>query len=146
MSEQLIENSPDGVAEFLLSASGVYLQHARCVSSRLLWSRSSCWWCVLFHLWFLLCLVRAYVRVCVAAGLSKARVGEYLGDGDPFCISVMFAYVNRLDFTGMQFDQALRYFLAGFRLPGEAQKIDRMMEKFAGALVVHAHCSQLRSL
>lgn len=36
-----------------------------------------------------------------------------------------------MDFTGMVFDEAIRYFLQGFRLPGEAQKIDRMMEKFA---------------
>lgn len=31
----------------------------------------------------------------------------------------------------MAFDLAIRYFLGGFRLPGEAQKIDRIMEKFA---------------
>lgn len=31
----------------------------------------------------------------------------------------------------MEFDEAIRHFLSGFRLPGEAQKIDRMMEKFA---------------
>lgn len=36
-----------------------------------------------------------------------------------------------MDFTGMVFDEAIRHFLQGFRLPGEAQKIDRMMEKFA---------------
>lgn len=38
---------------------------------------------------------------------------------------------SRLDFTDMVFDEAIRHFLSGFRLPGEAQKIDRMMEKFA---------------
>ena len=43
----------------------------------------------------------------------------------------MHAYVDQMDFTGMAFDEAIRYFLKGFRLPGEAQKIDRMMEKFA---------------
>ncbi|URE01713.1 Guanine nucleotide-exchange protein [Musa troglodytarum] len=32
---------------------------------------------------------------------------------------------------GMEFDEAIRCFLRGFRLPGEAQKIDRIMEKFA---------------
>eukprot|EP00951_Prasinocladus_malaysianus_P047238 scaffold649520_cov46-Prasinocladus_malaysianus.AAC.1 len=31
----------------------------------------------------------------------------------------------------MEFDDAIRKFLADFRLPGEAQKIDRLMEKFA---------------
>ena len=36
-----------------------------------------------------------------------------------------------MDFTGVWFVDALRQFLAGFRLPGEAQKIDRIMLKFA---------------
>lgn len=43
----------------------------------------------------------------------------------------MYAYVDEFDFSGVDFVGALRMFLAGFRLPGEAQKIDRMMEKFA---------------
>lgn len=37
----------------------------------------------------------------------------------------------------MTFDAALRKFLSYFWLPGEAQKIDRMMEKFA-----ERYCSQ----
>ena len=36
-----------------------------------------------------------------------------------------------MNFEGMPFDLAIRHFLNGFRLPGEAQKIDRIMEKFA---------------
>jgi hypothetical protein len=44
---------------------------------------------------------------------------------------VMYAYVDYFDFNGMDFVPALRQFLDGFRLPGEAQKIDRLMEKFA---------------
>ncbi len=43
----------------------------------------------------------------------------------------MHAYVDQMDFTGMPFEDAIRYYLKGFRLPGEAQKIDRLMEKFA---------------
>lgn len=43
----------------------------------------------------------------------------------------MYAYVDQLDFAGKDIVLALRYFLEGFRLPGEAQKIDRLMEKFA---------------
>lgn len=44
----------------------------------------------------------------------------------------MYAYVDNIDFTNMEFVSSLRLFLeAGFRLPGEAQKIDRLMEKFA---------------
>ena len=67
--------------------------------------------------------------------LDKTAVGEYLGrereyEGG-FCLKVLHEYVWLMDFTGMAFDLAIRYFLAGFRLPGEAQKIDRLMEKFA---------------
>ena len=46
-------------------------------------------------------------------------------------LQVMHAYIDQMDFTGMAFAQGIKHFLAGFRLPGEAQKIDRMMEKFA---------------
>ncbi len=63
--------------------------------------------------------------------LDKTVVGDYLGDPDQFNKEVMYAYVDLLDFTERDFVSALRHFLEGFRLPGEAQKIDRLMEKFA---------------
>ncbi len=63
--------------------------------------------------------------------LDKAVIGDYLGERDDFNLSVMHAYVDALDFADMDFDAAIRSFLSGFRLPGEAQKIDRLMEKFA---------------
>ena len=44
---------------------------------------------------------------------------------------IMYAYVDQLNFNEMDFVSGLRRFLEGFRLPGEAQKIDRLMEKFA---------------
>ncbi|KAL0411865.1 UNVERIFIED_CONTAM: Brefeldin A-inhibited guanine nucleotide-exchange protein 2 [Sesamum latifolium] len=46
-------------------------------------------------------------------------------------LKVMHAYVDSFDFEDMEFDDAIRKLLEGFRLPGEAQKIDRIMEKFA---------------
>ncbi|KAJ3232844.1 guanine nucleotide exchange protein for ADP-robosylation factor [Chytriomyces hyalinus] len=64
-------------------------------------------------------------------GLSKSGIGSYLGEGDAFCIRVMHLFVDLLDFEGLGFVSALRMFLQTFRLPGEAQKIDRLMEKFA---------------
>ncbi|KAJ3172713.1 Brefeldin A-inhibited guanine nucleotide-exchange protein 1 [Geranomyces variabilis] len=63
--------------------------------------------------------------------LTKAAIGEYLGEGDPFSIEVMHAFIDTLDFTNTEFVPALRAFLQTFRLPGESQKIDRIMEKFA---------------
>ncbi|KAI9982620.1 hypothetical protein PInf_008592 [Phytophthora infestans] len=67
--------------------------------------------------------------------LDKTMVGDYLGNGvhyqGGFCVKVLHEYVDMMDFTGLEIDVAIRHFLAGFRLPGESQKIDRMMEKFA---------------
>ena len=64
-------------------------------------------------------------------GVDKTSIGEYLGDADQFNLDVMYSYVEMLDFTGMAFDEGLRHFLSGFMLPGEAQKIDRFMLKYA---------------
>ncbi|CAN1848939.1 Brefeldin A-inhibited guanine nucleotide-exchange protein 3 [Linum perenne] len=66
-----------------------------------------------------------------ASGLNKTLIGDYLGEREDLPLKVMHAYVNSFDFQGMEFDEAIRGFLLGFRLPGEAQKIDRIMEKFA---------------
>ncbi|KAH0816150.1 hypothetical protein GEV33_006641 [Tenebrio molitor] len=63
--------------------------------------------------------------------LDKTFIGDFLGDNDEFCKEVMYTYVDQMDFVNMDFVAALRHFLDGFRLPGEAQKIDRLMEKFA---------------
>lgn len=69
--------------------------------------------------------------LCVTNALDKSMIGDYLGERDDTNLRVMHAYVDDLDFSGMEFDKAIRSFLSGFRLPGEAQKIDRLMEKFA---------------
>ena len=43
----------------------------------------------------------------------------------------MHAFVDMLNLSNTPFVDALRSFLQSFRLPGEAQKIDRYMLKFA---------------
>ncbi|KAL4905172.1 hypothetical protein BDW74DRAFT_19938 [Aspergillus multicolor] len=63
--------------------------------------------------------------------LDKAMVGEYLGEGEPENIAIMHAFVDLMDFSKRRFVDALRSFLQHFRLPGEAQKIDRFMLKFS---------------
>ncbi|KAJ6955221.1 brefeldin A-inhibited guanine nucleotide-exchange protein 2-like [Populus alba x Populus x berolinensis] len=65
------------------------------------------------------------------SGLNKTLIGDYLGEREDFSLKVMHAYVDSFDFHGLEFDEAIRVLLQGFRLPGEAQKIDRIMEKFA---------------
>lgn len=66
-----------------------------------------------------------------SSGLNKTLIGDFLGEREEMSLKVMHAYVDSFDFNGMEFDEAIRTFLQGFRLPGEAQKIDRIMEKFA---------------
>ena len=66
-------------------------------------------------------------------GLSKKKVGEYLGGHGEFNLAVLEAYVDLFgdQFTDLALDVALRTFLAKFKLPGEAQQIDRILERFA---------------
>uniref|UniRef100_A0A665WKB7 Cytohesin 3 n=1 Tax=Echeneis naucrates TaxID=173247 RepID=A0A665WKB7_ECHNA len=64
-------------------------------------------------------------------GLNKTVIGDYLGERDDFNIKVLQAFVELHEFADLNLVQALRQFLWSFRLPGEAQKIDRMMEAFA---------------
>ncbi|GMM55626.1 Arf family guanine nucleotide exchange factor [Maudiozyma humilis] len=64
-------------------------------------------------------------------GLDKAMIGEYLGEGDEKNIAIMHAFVEEMDFKDLSIVDALRAFLQEFRLPGEGQKIDRFMLKFA---------------
>ena len=66
-----------------------------------------------------------------ADGLNKAQIGEFLGEGDAENITIMHAFVDLMRFERMPFTDALRRFLQAFRLPGESQKIDRYMLKFA---------------
>lgn len=64
-------------------------------------------------------------------GLNKTAIGDYLGEKDVINIDVLNEFVKLHEFEGLGLDTALRQFLWNFRLPGEAQKIDRMMEAFA---------------
>ncbi|KAJ1554755.1 guanine nucleotide exchange protein for ADP-robosylation factor, partial [Nowakowskiella sp. JEL0078] len=52
-------------------------------------------------------------------------------------ISIMHAFVDEMEFTTLEFTEALRMFLQSFRLPGESQKIDRFMLKFAERYLKH---------
>ncbi|KAL0966013.1 hypothetical protein UPYG_G00289550 [Umbra pygmaea] len=71
--------------------------------------------------------------------LDSTQVGEFIGENERMNKEVMYAYVDQMDFQGKDFVSALRLFLEGFRLPGEAQKIDRLMEKFAAR---YLECNQ----
>ncbi|KAI5636572.1 sec7 domain-containing protein [Phthorimaea operculella] len=68
--------------------------------------------------------------------LDKKMIGEYLckrssRSEDEDCHSVLTAFAESFDFTGLRIDQALRLYLETFRLPGEAPLISLIMERFA---------------
>lgn len=66
-----------------------------------------------------------------APGLDRIAVGVYLGEPDEANLKVLQNFAESFSFGGMGLAQALKAFLAGFRLPGEAQKIARIVEAFA---------------
>ena len=71
---------------------------------------------------------------------DKTQIGEYLGREPDyqqgFSQKVLHEYVRLLDLEGLQFDDAIRFFLSGFRLPGEAQKVSN--EALFGVVSPHA--------
>ena len=70
---------------------------------------------------------------------NQAELGKYLGETGidatekEYWNSIRHGFVRAISFLGMNLDDALRHFLThcGFRLPGEAQKVDRIMNTFA---------------
>jgi cytohesin len=63
--------------------------------------------------------------------LSKRRLGEFLGGSKEFNKQVCDKFLKQLNFASLTMEGALRATLTTFRLPGEAQQIDRILEKFA---------------
>jgi Sec7-like guanine-nucleotide exchange factor len=51
---------------------------------------------------------------------------------------VLDSFTSTFDFSGLSFDVGLRTFLESFKLPGEAQKIDRIINTFGKAYFKNA--------
>lgn len=64
-----------------------------------------------------------------ADNVDKTSIGELLGEEEFH--DIRQAFTDYIHFDGMDFITALRAYLSTFRLPGEAQKIDRLMDCFA---------------
>jgi cytohesin len=69
--------------------------------------------------------------------LSKRLVGEYVGKADPFNQEVCENLFAMFELSGLSVDEAIRYLARQLRLPGEAQQIDRILEKFANRYFYH---------
>ena len=64
--------------------------------------------------------------------LSTTSIGEYLGSDAKLNVEVLNQYINEFDFTkpDISFVHALKMMLSGFRIKGEGQIVDRIMEVF----------------
>lgn len=61
--------------------------------------------------------------------LNKKVLGEYLAK--PSNIDLLKKFIHLFEFEGLRVDEALRILLKSFRLPGESQQIERVVEIFA---------------
>jgi hypothetical protein len=90
--------------------------------------------------------VATFLRNGIVVGLDKKAVGAYLGEAgkapiagksplswerDWFHKDVLQSYCGLFRFEGQSLLDGLRMFLAAFRLPGEAQQIDRILQAFS---------------
>ena len=90
--------------------------------------------------------VASFLRNALVVGLDKRAVGEYLGamgksemagksppnwEMDWFHKETLSSYCSLFRFEYQSLLECLRMFLAAFRLPGEAQQIDRILQAFA---------------
>ena len=66
-----------------------------------------------------------------ADGLNKDLIGDYLGEKEDLCLKVLDNYTESFDFKNKKIIESIRIYLSGFKLPGEGQKIDRFMQRFA---------------
>ena len=71
--------------------------------------------------------------------LDKQAVGVFLGDEDALNRAVLRAYTETFDVRNRPLLASLRMFLECFRLPKEAQQIDRILQAFAD--VAFADCA-----
>lgn len=62
--------------------------------------------------------------------LDPTGVGEIIGGSKPLNLEILPLFVNHFNFKGQSFEGAFRAFLSKFRIPGESQMIDRIMQEF----------------
>lgn len=64
-------------------------------------------------------------------GIDKTMMGEFFGAKKEPNITIFNEFVQLFEFKELGLVESIRTFLASFRLPGEGQVVDRIMQKFA---------------
>ncbi|EAS07412.2 guanine nucleotide exchange factor (macronuclear) [Tetrahymena thermophila SB210] len=62
--------------------------------------------------------------------ISKDQIGEYIGGHHELNINVLSEFTDLINFQDRRIDVAMRQYLETFTLPGEAQIVDRILQKF----------------
>lgn len=62
--------------------------------------------------------------------LDKTKIGEFLGTDDKLQKDCLYRFIDEFDLKNVAYITSLKTILQGFRLPGEGQVVDRVMEKF----------------
>lgn len=68
--------------------------------------------------------------ILTTEGLNKEQLGVFFGSSKEKNQAILEAFCSLMDFRNLRFDEALRLFLSRFRIPGESQQIDRIIQKF----------------
>ena len=63
--------------------------------------------------------------------VAQTIIGEIFGNDDDFSINVLSDFLKNTSFKSMSILQALKHFLSLFELPGEGQKVERILEAFS---------------
>ncbi|EER19709.1 guanyl-nucleotide exchange factor, putative [Perkinsus marinus ATCC 50983] len=75
---------------------------------------------------------KAFAHFCRhTPGLDMKILGEFLAKRQDFNGEIRKEFMHSFKFAGMPVVEALRLMLATFRLPGEAQEIERIVESFS---------------
>jgi len=69
--------------------------------------------------------------------LNLESVGDYLGTGEEDNKKVLESFVKQFNFKEKDYLESLREFLGSFRLPGEGQKVGRLVESFGSRYYEH---------
>ena len=62
--------------------------------------------------------------------VSAGIIGELFGNEEDFYLKVLDSYLNSMNFVGQDILQALKHFMTLFEMPGEGQKVERILENF----------------
>lgn len=70
-------------------------------------------------------------RLFVCSEVSPNNIGEFFALKKDFAIETLQKYLEFFNFESMDFDESMRTFLISFKLAGEGQIVDRILDNFS---------------